>query len=193
MKKILLTVAALFTLNNAIAQKLDLKGYKESCIKSYEHSIYRNGTSDLNGVYLKYKGRENINPFFSSLYFSPDYNLNVMFNESYMNKKATYDLNKEDDVFTFYDHKEKSDGDRSGMKFEIEHSSYNTYVLKAYITTYNKLGSGLKYIPIYDKKFDFSVNKKDLEPIYELTFERDLDKEDVLYSENTELSLACRK
>nr|WP_075498062.1 hypothetical protein [Moritella viscosa]SHO14758.1 Phosphocholine cytidylytransferase [Moritella viscosa] len=194
MKKTILAIALTFTLSSVAAVKPDLTQFDDLCVKSYKTSLKRNGQSDLTGVYLRYEGEERINNNFKSLYFNPDYDVDVMFNENPYKKIKTHNLSKKYNTFTFYDHKEQKDGDRIGNKFTLEKITYDTYELSIYKTNRNELGDDRRYIPIYDEAFDFRENTSELsEPIYTLELRRIESKEKSLYAHNTELSLLCRK
>lgn len=195
MKKILLVIATLtFTLSSVAAVKPDLTQFKDLCVKRYQTSVKKNGQSDLTGAYLRYEGDQRINSNFKSLYFNPDYDLDIMLNENPYKKITMHNLSNKYNTFTFYDHKEQNDGDRIGSKFTLEKITYDTYELSIYKTNRNELDEDRRYIPIYDEAFDFRESENELsEPIHTLELRRVERKEKELYAFNTELSLTCRK
>ncbi|MEL0628070.1 hypothetical protein [Psychromonas aquatilis] len=197
MKKTITTImiitTALITMSNANAKKIDLSNFTDSCVKSYKQSQYRNGTSEINGVYLEYLGKDNINSMFSSLYFSPDYNLNVMFNNDFKQKKATYDLTEKNNVFTFYNRKEKYDGDRNGLMFEIKKIDSLNYKLKVFKTNHNILNNKQRFVAVFDELFPLGKNRFSKEDLYSLDLTRNFEKENSMFYKNTELTKGCLK
>jgi len=194
MNKLLLTIATLSLMtSSAMAQAADLTQFKDSCIERYNKSIERNGQSDLRGLYLQYKGDEIINQNFNSMYFNPDYNIDVMMNERIDRRQGTYDLTQDGDEFTFYDHRKKKSGDRVGKKTVITKVDNDTYEIRMFRTTRRITGKN-GFEAIFDEVFDFRFDKKDSgKPITFLTLKRNTDKSKSLFQGNTVLSLACLK
>lgn len=192
MNKILLTIATLSLMtSSAMAQTVDLTQYKDTCVDRYNKLAERNGQSDLRGLYLKYEGNEMINQSFNSMYFNPDYNIDVMMNEQ-SRRQGTYDLTQDGDEFTFYDHRKKRNGDRVGKKTLITKIDDDSYEVRMFKTTRRIMGKN-GFEAVFDEVFDFRSNKKDGEPISYITLKRDIDKSKSLFQGNSIFSLACKK
>lgn len=172
--------------------EVDLDKYTDRCVNTYVSSVNRNGQSDLNGVYLRYNDKENIQHHFRELYFSPDYNLNVRFLMSDETVR-TIDMKREDDSYVFYSHRAKNNGNRRGYKFEVEKLDDDTYTLSVSSTNHSVRNKDRSFTPIFDEKIDFRADTEKDEAITKLTFDRIYNEEKALYSKYTELKSSCLK
>ncbi|EIZ1449730.1 hypothetical protein MOU93_003683 [Vibrio parahaemolyticus] len=176
-----------------IQRDIELDKFKDRCVKSYLSSVNRRGQSDLNGIYLRYIGDQNINPSYRELYFSPDYNLNVKLVKTKGLSLPTLDIEQNGKRISFYTDEAKHNGSRTGYKFDLEKVGMWTYELNAGYSNYSERNADRSYSPVFDEIIDFRADKSTGEPITVLEYERVYDLEKVMYWKNSELKLSCVK
>lgn len=185
--KILAVIVSCLTLNVITAKDLDLSIYKDRCVIDYKKGVRKNGTSGINGVYLEYKGEEPIKEAFKSVYFSPDYNLQVTLNGDKRSGVKMVDVVSENDSVVFYDQKSDKRGDRNGSKWTVKHVAYNTYELSISYSNRSIRNKDRTFTPVFDESVEFGKG------LTVLTLKRNVEKEEDLYASNSDFDLSCIK
>ncbi|MFA0318281.1 hypothetical protein AB4521_24550 [Vibrio cyclitrophicus] len=185
--KILTIIVSCLTMNAVTAKDLDLSLYKDRCVIDYKKGVRKHGTSDINGAYLEYKGQEQIKEAFKSVYFSPDYNLQVTLNGDKRSAVEMVDVVSENDSVVFYDQKSDKRGDRNGSRWTVKHVAYNTYELSISYSNRSIRNKDRTFTPVFDEAVEFEKG------ITVLTLKRNIEKGENMYASNSDFDLSCLK
>ncbi len=190
MKVKVITIALISALAGTVqAQGLDLSLYSDECVQDYSENIAIVGKSELNGKYLKKEGSEKLK--YKSIYFKPDGNFGVIFNEGFGKTMliSAYDLENIDGSYRFYSEKDNASG-RSGMMYQLKDEGNDEFTFSIF-----KRSGGIKVdgkrVSIFEKPKKLNKSKK--EPIFEAVFKIDEDKSEGLYQIHTQFPKTCLK
>lgn len=112
MKKIITTILLTMSINSN-AYQVDLTKYTDKCLTRYNALVEKNGQTNLKGIYLKYDQKDKIKELYSTMYFQPDYNFNVIY--SGFAEQTIYDLKENSNTYTYYSKKANRDGQQDGF------------------------------------------------------------------------------
>ncbi|CAK1863587.1 conserved hypothetical protein [Vibrio crassostreae] len=186
--KIMAIIISCLTINSISAKDLDLLSvYKDRCVNEYKRDVRKHGTSQINGMYLEYKGQDQIKEAFKSLHFSPDYNLQVTLNGDRRNGIKMIDVVSENDTVVFYDQKSDKRGDRNGSRWTVKHVAYNTYELSISYSNRSVRNKDRTFTPVFDEAIEFG------EGLTVLTLNRNIEKEENLNLKHSSFKVNCLK
>ncbi|NGZ15568.1 hypothetical protein HGG78_17785 [Vibrio aestuarianus] len=171
------------------AQDIDFSLYTEQCVNDYKANLALTGSSDINGKYLKQVNSETLK--YKSIYFKPDLNFGVYFNEGFGKPMlvSTYDLENDDSVYRFYSEKDNSSG-RSGKMYQLKDLGNDEFSFSIFKRSGGTKIDG-KRVSIFEKPVKLNKSKK--EPIFEAVFKIDEDKSEDLYQVHTQFPKTCLK